>query len=214
MPKIIKENLVVLGGWTRDRKSYKKLIDLAPLNWEIHVPSYKELKPYKGIEVFTKNLLKFLDLHDLSDISLMGHSLGGGLAIHFASIQYKKIKRLFLVDSKGIYDSESIVKGFQNLLKEHSKRSFAYNVRDFLRTAENPVLNFRLAIVAHYLEARYEAKKIKTDTLILWGENDLMIPPANGKELKNLIKNSKLVVLKGMGHDWILDSPEHFWKSI
>lgn len=215
MSKIItKENLVILGGWTRDRDSYHRLISLAPSNWDIHVPSYKYLMPYKGIDFFMARFTEYLNKYNLKNIHLLGHSLGGGLALHFASINSKNLKRLLLVDSKGVYYSESIVKGFKNLLKEHTKRGFANNVKDFLRAAESPILNFRLGLVAHYLEARKEASKIKADTLILWGEKDLMTPLSYGKELKKLIKNSKLIVLKDMGHDWILTHPEHFWNNI
>lgn len=215
MSKITKKNnLVILGGWTRSRESYQKLIDIAPLNWDIYVPSYQYLMPYRGIDFFNKRFNEYLKKKELKNFYLLGHSLGGGLALHFASANGKNIKRLFLVDSKGIYDSESIIKGFQNLIKEHAGRSFTDNLKDFLRTAENPIHNFRLALVAHYQEARKEAKKIKVETLILWGEKDFMISVSHGKQLQKLIKNSKLIVLKGMGHDWILTNPEYFWENV
>lgn len=215
MSKIIKEeNLVTLGGWTRDRRSYKKFIDAAPIHWKVYVPSYRELKPYKGIDFFQENLLKYLKKHSLSKINLLGHSLGAALAIYFAANYPQKLKKLFLVDSKGLYKSESIFNSIYSLYKEHTKRSTSENIRDFFRFLGNPFLNFRLGLLAHYADIEKEAKQVKTDTLIFWGEQDLIAPLSKGKKLQNLIPNSKLFILKGMGHDWIFDNHEHFWEKV
>lgn len=215
MSKITKkENLVILSGWTRDEISYKELISSAPLGWKVFVPSYQELKPHKGLDVFHENFLAYLKKNNIDKFNLLGHSLGGGLALHFASKYHDRIKRLFLIDSKGVYESESIISGVKNLIKEHLKRSLVDNVEDFLRVIENPILNFRLGLTAHYSDAVEQAKKIKIDTHIFWGEKDYMTPVAHGQKLKSLIKNSKLLVLKEMGHDWILSAPEHFWDKL
>lgn len=73
----VKENLVVLPSWTRDKRSYKKLIDSAPSNWQVFILPYKELKPYREIGFFNKRLLDYLEKHNLSNVNLLGHSLGG-----------------------------------------------------------------------------------------------------------------------------------------
>lgn len=209
-----KENLVVLAGWSRNEISYKDLINNAPLGWKVFVPSYKELAPYKGLDVFHENFLTYLRKNNIDTFNLLGHSLGGGLALHFAAKYPDKLKRLFLIDSKGVYESESLASGIKNLIKEHLQRSLADNLGDFLRIIENPFLNFRLGLVAHYSDAVEQAKKVRINTHIFWGEKDYMTPVAHGKKLKSLIKNSKLIVLKGMGHDWILKDSLPFWKNI
>lgn len=207
-------SLVILPGWTRDRRSYKKLIGSAPSNWQVFVPSYRDLKPYKGIDFFNKRLIDYLEKHNLANINLLGHSLGGALAVSFAASHQNKIKRLFLVDSKGLHDSESLFYEIRNFVKEHLKKSLVENVSDFARVMRSPSLNFRLGLLAHFADAKTQADKIRVDTIIFWGEQDFMAPIADGKKLKNLIPNAKLVVLKRMGHDWILNSPKHFWNNL
>ena len=44
------------------------------------------------------------------------------------------------------------------------------------------------------------AHRIKHPTLLIWGENDRVIPLHNGRALHRLIPNSKLVVFKNCGH--------------
>lgn len=207
-------NLIILAGWTRDKRSYIKLIDSAPSNWQVFVPSYKELEPYKGMPVFKQNLLKYLERHKLSTVNFLGHSLGGALGLYFVASHQNKIKRLFLVDSKGLHDKESFFIEIWNFLKEHSRKSLTQNVCDLFRALKNPILNLQLLFLAHYLNATKEAKQVRQDTTILWGEKDFIAPISHGKKLKSLIPNSKLYILKDMGHDWILNSPEHFWNKV
>src|SRR5712672_767510 len=44
------------------------------------------------------------------------------------------------------------------------------------------------------------AYRIKAPTLLLWGDDDKLIPPAYAKEFTSRIKNSKLELIKDAGH--------------
>lgn len=64
MPK----KLVIFKGWSRAGKSYEKLIDLAPSDWEICSVSYEELMPHGRVDKFQENFLKFLKEHNLKNL--------------------------------------------------------------------------------------------------------------------------------------------------
>ena len=55
-----------------------------------------------------------------------------------------------------------------------------------------------------------ELPKIKTETLLIWGERDRAVPLKNGKKMYQLIKNSKLVILEDTGHFPHIKWPERF----
>lgn len=44
------------------------------------------------------------------------------------------------------------------------------------------------------------AARIKQPTLLIWGENDRIVPPRNGERMHELLPNSKLVVFDNCGH--------------
>ena len=52
--------------------------------------------------------------------------------------------------------------------------------------------------------------KLHTPTLIVWGEQDLMIPVETGRRLQRLIPNSKLEIIAECGHLPTLEQPAEF----
>jgi abhydrolase domain-containing protein 14 len=65
--------------------------------------------------------------------------------------------------------------------------------------------------VDHYAS---ELGKIRIPTLIIWGENDSVIPLAMGERMKSEIDGSRLIVLKGARHPAYLDRPEEFHDAL
>jgi len=62
----------------------------------------------------------------------------------------------------------------------------------------------------------YEKKlrALALPTLILWGENDAVVPVAQAKALHGWVKDSRLVILKGARHPCYLDRPDEFHAAL
>jgi pimeloyl-ACP methyl ester carboxylesterase len=73
---------------------------------------------------------------------------------------------------------------------------------------------FAAARFANSIDVGKIAQKIKTPTLILWVEKDKVVPKDSAKELNRLIKGSRLTVLAGMDHDWLIHYPQGLWNNI
>jgi abhydrolase domain-containing protein 14 len=59
-----------------------------------------------------------------------------------------------------------------------------------------------------------ELGKIRVPTLIVWGDNDSMVPLAMGERMKSKIDGSRLIVLKDAKHPCYLDRPEEFHRAL
>jgi abhydrolase domain-containing protein 14 len=63
-------------------------------------------------------------------------------------------------------------------------------------------------------ENRARLHDLPGNTLILWGENDQISDPANGKLLEEKIEGSRLVVFKGANHPCYLEQPELWHQTL
>jgi len=57
-------------------------------------------------------------------------------------------------------------------------------------------------------------KKVKVPTLVVWGENDEIIPMEKSDALVAVLEDAKRVILKGAGHPCYVDSPEEFHREL
>lgn len=149
---------------------------------------------------------------------LVGHSMGGQMAIHLAARAPERIKRLVLVDSAGLP---------RPLTPRHVMR-FAYEVLPprqwgdptFLPVIVGDALSAGPLTVLRALrnvlrdDVRPLLGEIRVPTLLLWGERDTVIPLSHGEQMRQLIPNARLRVLRGAYHNPMVDSPDEFNKAI
>jgi len=60
----------------------------------------------------------------------------------------------------------------------------------------------------------FELPKIRTKTLIVWGEADKMVPLRYGHIFRENIKNSELVILSKVGHSPHLETPRRLAEIV
>ena len=57
-------------------------------------------------------------------------------------------------------------------------------------------------------------KKVKTNVTLIWGDKDVEVPLRVGQEAMSKLRNSRLFVLKGVGHNPFLENPEELEEII
>ena len=60
----------------------------------------------------------------------------------------------------------------------------------------------------------HDAHLIAQPTLLIWGEQDIVIPPHNGRTLHRLIPDSRLIMFKNCGHVPQEECSEDFVKVV
>jgi len=187
---------------------------------------------YNNYVAFLKN---FLESIAVKKCILAGNSLGGNIAWRF-TIEYSEIvDKLILIDAAGYpMKSKSIPLAFkiaqipiiQNIFTIISPRFIAKasveNVYKNKTKVNEELIDryFELTLREGNRQAFVDRFKVKSDTttykkiklinqktLILWGEEDELIPSQMGHLFHNDLQNDTLVILKNVGHVPMEESP-------
>lgn len=215
------QTVLVVHGWGASIAAMKPVINSLKHKYRVislelpgHGSSDKPSEVF-GTKDFSDIILKFIDAMNLKDIYYIGHSYGGKCAIEIASRNDNPIKKLVLVDASGIKAELSTklklkVKWFKFLKMVYTKIYGENNLEKFYKKygsadykdADGVMRKILVKVVNEDL--RDKLFDIKTNTLIVWGKNDLDTPLWMGEMMHERIKNSNLAVLDG-GHYSYLD---------
>lgn len=178
-------------------------------------------------------LQHFADRLGLTQFAVIGHSLGGKLAWSLAAAEPERVKTLVLMAPDGFappdqwgtkpYEVPAIVGimkySLPKPLVSHVLRAgfsdpawltdaMVDRYHDMLRAP-----GVRQAILDRANQTMYanpveRLKQIKAPTLLLWGENDRMIPSSNAASYAQVLQHAQTVVLPHLGHVIQEEQPE------
>ena len=182
----------------------------------------------------------FLDALGIEKASVLGHSLGGAVAIHLALDCPERVERLILVSS--VSDSETrrglrssrlvrpllpVVAVFtvQNQrFRRMSLRSACYDpafvTPEILEgyMAPTRVRGHLRALGSLMVDRRRDGvvdlTAITQPTLILWGAADRWLPASHGERLRELVPNSQMTVIENAGHLVLEEQPEKSAEAV
>ena len=186
--------------------------------------------PYNAI-LMSRIAGLLLDRFEMPVVDVLGVSWGGAMAQQFALQNNARTNKLILVatsagmlmvpgnpaslikmaDPRRYIDPDFMAKHFKTLyggmvgnksehierLKPPSKTGYFYQLMAMMGWTSAPFLPF-----------------MKTETLIMMGDDDQIVPLANGKFLNFLIPNSELFVVENGGHLFLLSHVEESIRAI
>lgn len=232
--------IVILPGWLLGSKRYLPLA--AVLRKEgyktyiVDFPGFEQgvsLTRALNLTDYVKYLHKFLHAHKIDRSILLCHSFGGRVAIKFTSQEPKKVAALILSGTPG-YPGISKVRYTVTLfiakvgklitwlppffLIKKQLRSFFYRLiksNDYYRASSliNSYVKDTFQNIIKEQLIEYMGK-IRTPTLLVWGEKDVLVPLKIAQRMKNLLVNSTLTVVAKRGHMFIYQNPEEFLTNI
>jgi len=184
------------------------------------------------IEKFSEFILEFIEKIGLSGddkkITLVGHSLGGYIAVEFAIRNMALIEKLVLLDSSGFlkeptplleqylnaannptYDNVRSV--FEQLVSQPWK-VLPVVVNTFITWISSPGAKYPFLSAYQYsTTTQIDLSRLKSiqdiPTLIIWGRNDNLIPIEHSKPFKQVFKNYKLKMIEDAGHAPFIEKP-------
>ena len=184
-------------------------------------------------------VLDFMNALHLPSATLVGHSMGGVVVAYAAVEAPEQVKALVLVDAgfysggapaflKYIFFPLDRIMAKQFYTKKMRMKSFSRSYYNKSFITDEVMEGYMLPTTTpHAVDAlarmmkevgprKYEgiSEHIARPTLIVWGEQDLPIPPRDGERLNREIKGSKLIIVKESGHMSPEEKPEELAKAI
>ncbi|WP_174727591.1 alpha/beta fold hydrolase [Mesobacillus harenae] len=205
------------GGITSILKTFEELAR----NYKVYLVDHpgfglSEKKEERFIDFTDYNYFyrDFLDHYSLDKVHLVGHSLGGRMAVEFAISHPHRVNKLVLISASGLYIEG--VKRTDIFIHQPEKRPalYFYNPKyaeDMLRKEkseeEKSIEVKNLTMFARLTWEKSDNRKfpfllryVTAPTCIIWGENDEVLPVEHGKVFEEHIQNAKLYILQKCGH--------------
>jgi pimeloyl-ACP methyl ester carboxylesterase len=211
--------------------------NIGPLSAKYHVyaldqigfgHSDKPLLEYK-ITTFVDFLHGFMQSQNLSKATLVGNSLGGWIAIDFATRHPEMVDKLVLVDSAGLPFGKPLtmdlnpasLADMRTLLDSVFYDKKMVTEEFVLQAFTNHVRNndgFTIQrTLAGFAQNQFEDAKLSSihaATMVAWGREDELIPFSSGEKLRDGIPGAKLVVFEKCGHVPQLEKPAEFNQAL
>jgi pimeloyl-ACP methyl ester carboxylesterase len=155
----------------------------------------------------------------LEKFDLVGHSFGGMMAAEYAAAYPERVDKLVLIAPLGLWRDDAPVENFTYQTPEkqtamllgdpESAEVLAYLALPEDQLAKNKEIVARItgmASILHFIwpiPERGLARRlyrVQADTLVVWGEQDKVVPPVYAKDFAAAIDKSRVVTVPGAGH--------------
>jgi len=178
-----------------------------------------------GLVKFTNRFVKHMDI---SDLTLLGNSLGGHVALLYTLKYPEMVKSLVLTGSSGLFenqlggsfpkrgDYDYIKAQTENVFysKESATKELVDEVFDIVNNRNKVIRTIALSKSAIRNNLADELPKIKQPTCLIWGENDNVTPPHVAEEFNRLLQHSELHWIPECGHAPMMEKPSAFNKLL
>ena len=177
-----------------------------------------------GVKSLAKYVHRFVTHMGLTDVTLLGNSLGGHVGLIYCINHPQVVKTLVLTGSSGLYEnafggsfprreSYDFVKEKVEYTFYDPKVATKELVDDVFKTINDRNRVIRILAMAKSAIRHNMAKdlhKINIPVALIWGKNDKITPPEVAIEFNQLLPNSELYWIDQCGHAPMMEHPEEF----
>lgn len=232
------KSLVLVHGNFASARFFEPLIALVPKNeytvYALDLPNFgfsEELEGEVSIEKYADALGAFIEKLSISNIILLGHSLGGAVAMGYAVKNPEKLQKLILVDPAPVYGMPKYDESTYKIIELYRKnpdmikkalminaptyedeKFFEKITADALRMAKGAFIGNAKAL-ANYNYSE-QAKNIEIPVTVVYGDKDVILTLESMELTAKAFKNGELIVLEDIGHSPVVENPEEILRII
>lgn len=189
---------------------------------------------------YAKLMIECIRQFEIPNTSIVAHSMGGQIALNMALMAPEKINKLILLCSSGylkrskkLLICSSYLPFFEKLVQFYVRRK---EVRDHLKNvffnhtfindeliqefgrplSEKGFYKALIRLLRHREDDLLpeQLQTIQVPTLLVWGEDDRVVPLEVGKRLVQDLPDAKLITYKKTGHLITEEKPDLVFKNI
>jgi pimeloyl-ACP methyl ester carboxylesterase len=181
-----------------------------------------------NVEDMAFHYVELLDALGLEQVMLGGVSLGGWIAAEFAARWPERVAKLWIADAPGLWvESEPLPDLFRYMQDRDKLRELLFHdphgymaslvIKD--QPDEQQMLNAfqAMTVLARLVwERPYDPKlaarlhRVQCPTLLLWGENDRLVPPSYGGAYKQCLPQAVFKRIPQCGHLPMFEKEDEF----
>jgi len=231
--------LVLVHGFLGSSTMWKPQIDFFKDHFRVITPDLpgfgksNKTKPHNSIQSISNLILDSLEEKKINKFHLLGHSMGGMVVQEMAKKKGDKISKLICYSTGSIGEMpgrfETVDETRENL-KKNGLKTMVRNIAKTWFVKGEDAKYFDVCIESGTqtsMEAADKSlvafkkwngvdtlKKIKNETLIIWGDKDRSYNLSQAKTLEKNISNSTLVIFEGSAHNVHLEKIEEFNRTV
>lgn len=225
-----------IGGWGR-WETYHLGMGVTNEVYAPQLPGWQVGKipvTVTSVRDYAEIMWQFLDTLEIDSVDLVGHSIGGWIAMHMAIADPERIGRLVLVDPLGLDVSAHPATDLSQIDEDtflsatFAKTGVVLIAGDFgglledVQTGQEFKRQWKgRGLVATLTnghgtdsELTNQLKNITADTLVVWGREDGLVPWQHGETLTAEIPNAKFAVIADASHSPMREKRETFQRLV
>lgn len=228
-----KSSILILHGWGVRGSTYNEIKDLLEdQGFTVFVPDLPGFgeEPLRSQTMMLDDYVDFVDeflkANKILKPVIIGHSFGGRVALKYAFKYPEKATKVVLTGAP-VIRSRVFKRKISFIVAIAGGQLFRFlpkTTKDFLRKllyflvgerdyySAGPLKQVFKNIISEDLV--FYAKNVKVPVLLVWGENDKVVPVSDMKKIAKIIPHATFSVAKDAGHKLPYEKPEIFVKAI
>ena len=191
------------------------------------------IKPVDNLWDLVLSYYEVFDQLGLDSPAVVGHSFGGMVAAEVAATNPARVSRLMLIDPVGLWLDEAPVKNWmatppQDLAPLLFADPTGPAAQSLAAPPADPEAAIEMALHTTWSLActgkfvwpipdkglKKRLHRIAAPTLVLWGEEDGLVPPVYAGEFEARIADARVELIAGAGHLPQLEQPERTLSAV